>query len=504
MGAGGHDVAVRKEPAHGARTSTAHLRTGISVVGSWPGFRRLLGNARTIKPGCLGLVAAASATLAGAWVALSGGPPLLAMAPVVAVLGTLVIMSNRQAAAYVMLASLPFAEISAGHGVSLVRYVLVGALAAWFVGVSVFDSFAWLRPDRTDVTVLLWVAGSVASAVVFNTQDAAGLTQTYLNLALVYYMASRMVRNARQARGAVLALTLGIAVVALLTLAIPGLAGSVTASSGVVRQGPLGVSGAAGINRFAGWLAVGATLPWVALDDPRRPGTLFARGVSLASLLALVATVSKGGLIALGVGLLCWVVLSPRGGRVLRASGMVATLAAGWLLLPAGVHERFSAFLQPNSDAYSRLAIWDAGLRMFLAHPVVGVGVGNYDHFAPAYFPQGTPYVEAQAAHNIMIGALAETGIVGTLLLLMMVGTILLEGIRLAWADRRVPRTADGSDSGTIAVTSGYARLTAGLVVGYVVFLAVSLSADLERDRFFVVLAGLVHGLYRVRASVRA
>lgn len=448
--------------------------------------------------------ATAAGALGGAWVVLSGGSAL-ALAPAVAAVGAAVVFANRQVAAYVMLASLPFAEISVGHGISLVRYILILALITWFIGASVFESFTRLRLDRTDTKVIMWVVGSIASVAVFNFHNAPVLTQTYLNLVLVYYMASRVVASPRQARGAALAISVGVGVLALMTLTIPGLAGSVTASGGVLRQGPLGVSGAAGINRFAGWLAVGTLLPWIALDGREsRASTLVARGLSIASLVALVATASKAGLIAVGVGVLCWTALSPRGARIVRAVGASATLMAGWLLLPTGVHQRFSAFLQSNSLAYSRFAIWDAGLKMFLSHPFFGVGVGNFARFAPTYFPQGTPYEESQAAHNIVIGALAETGMVGILLLIVMVGSVLMEGIRMVRADRRVGSTGDAGGLHLLERGTAYARPTLGLVISYFVFLTVALSVDLERDRFFVVLAGLVHGLYRSRFRAAA
>ena len=469
------------------------------------GARRHLASHRLPEPWVLVLAAAAVATvlLADLWILWARDSVLLALAPVGAVVGMLLILSHRQAAAYVMLLSLPFAEISIGHGASLVRYVLLGTLAAWFIGISVSDSADWLRPDQTDIKVLLWLLASVASAAFLNASAAPGLAQTYANLALVYFMASRTIRNARQARGAVLALSIGIALVGLVSIAVPHVAGAVTDSGGLIRQGPLGTSGSAGINRFGAWLAVGVTLPWVALDDAKRSSTIIARCGSLISLVALVATASKGAMIAVGVGLVLWVILSPRGTRVTRAVATLASLAAVYLLLPASVHSRFAEFLQPNSHAYSRFALWDAGLRIFLAHPIAGVGLGNFDLFAPAYFPQGTLYAEAQAAHNLLISALAETGIIGTVLLILMISAVLAEGIRLIRADRAL-RRPDPAGRHWPPVPATYARLTSGLVVGYLVFLTASLSVDLERDRYFVVLAGLVHSVYRARGRVRA
>ena len=408
---------------------------------------------------------------------------------------------NRQAAAYIMLASLPFAEVSVGSGVSLVRYILIAALAVWLISALVFEPFDWLRPDRTDIKVLLWALGSIASAVILNSQAAPGLAQTYLNLVLVFYMASRIVRNPQQTRGAVIALVVGIALVAMLSLALPNLAASVVAEGDVQRLGPLGATGAAGINRFAGWLAVGAVLPWLALNG-RRSTTLAARALSIAIVIALVATVSKAALAAAGASVLCWVLISSRRKRVLKGMGAVPILAVGWFLLPAGVHQRFAAFGQANSVAYTRFAIWEGGLKMFLAHPLFGVGVGQFDQYAPLYFPQLTTYQEAQESHSVLIGALAETGAVGTLLLLIMVGSILAEGIRLIRADWRAstqhcttPGVALRSE-----LSQAFSRLTSGIFVGYIAFLVVSMSVDLQRDRFFVALAGLVHGLYRARA----
>lgn len=433
-------------------------------------------------------IAAMAVTLAASsWVALWRGNVFIALLPTVAIVATGAVLLNRQMAAYIMLASLPFAEVSLGHGVSLVRYVLAAVLVAWLIGASVFEPFSRLQPDKTDLKVLLWILGSIASAVILDRQAASGLARTFLNLALVYYVASRMVRDERQARGAVLALCAGLGAVAALSLASPHLADSISAATSatngdIQRLSPLGTTGTAGVNRFAGWLAVGAVLPWIALRSSWKTSTILARGLSALIFVALVATVSKGGLIAFSAGLLCWVLFAPRTVRLRRAAFTLVIIGAGWFLLPGTVHQRFAAFGQSDSNAYSRLAIWEAGLKIFIAHPLFGVGVGNYDQFSATYFPQGTGYQEAQAAHNIIVGALAETGIVGTALLLTMVGAVVLEGVRMVHA-------------------RPIASAATGIFVGYLVFLTAALSVDLQQDRYFLVLAGLVHGMYKASLS---
>jgi O-antigen ligase len=373
-------------------------------------------------------------------------------------------------------------------------------LVAWLIGASVSEPFSWLRPDGTDLTVLLWILASIASALLLDVGAASQLTQTYLSLGLVYYIASRMVRNEHQARRAVLAVCVGLGAVALLSLASPHVATSLSSIPGETqRLGPLGASGVAGINRFAGWLAVGAVLPWVALRGFARPSTLLARALSVVAFVALVATVSKAGLIAVAVGLAGWVALTPKGARTRRAVTTLLVMCIGWVLMPAEVHQRFAAFTQVNSDAYSRVAIWAAGWHMFLAHPFFGVGLGNYNLYAPLYFPQGTGYEEGQAAHNIVIGALAQTGIVGLLLLLLMIWSVARGGLRAIEAGRHAEGSGRVREQGDSPCGEVRQATSTGVFIGYLVFLTACLSVDLQQDRYFLALAGLVHGMYKAK-----
>ncbi len=65
-----------------------------------------------------------------------------------------------------------------------------------------------------------------------------------------------------------------------------------------------------------------------------------------------------------------------------------------------------------NFSVLERLAHWQAGWRMFEAHPWLGVGIGNY---AAAYSAYQLPhwYAPLGHAHNVFINFLAETGILG-------------------------------------------------------------------------------------------
>ncbi len=82
-----------------------------------------------------------------------------------------------------------------------------------------------------------------------------------------------------------------------------------------------------------------------------------------------------------------------------------------------------------NFSTVERLAHWVAGIRMFLAHPLLGVGAGNYNaaysHYAIPCWPEPLGH-----AHNYYINAAAETGILGLLTFLALVAATLILGWR--------------------------------------------------------------------------
>ena len=56
-----------------------------------------------------------------------------------------------------------------------------------------------------------------------------------------------------------------------------------------------------------------------------------------------------------------------------------------------------------------RLTLWRVGLEMFVQHPILGVGTGNYvDLLARMVGAE-----DARTTHNAIVGVLSETGLVG-------------------------------------------------------------------------------------------
>ncbi|MCC7291260.1 MAG: O-antigen ligase family protein [Phycisphaerales bacterium] len=90
----------------------------------------------------------------------------------------------------------------------------------------------------------------------------------------------------------------------------------------------------------------------------------------------------------------------------------------------------------PTSTEFSRWAIWRNSLRVFTSSPLVGVGMGN----ASAAMGEQL-HGEARDVHSNYLGALVETGVVGGLIFLGVLGLAGLAVWRIPQANPGVPAT---------------------------------------------------------------
>lgn len=157
---------------------------------------------------------------------------------------------------------------------------------------------------------------------------------------------------------------------------------------------------------------------------------------------AFYLTQSRGGQIALATALLLIILAGVPPIRPWMRLVIIAifTLALAIVsgLLPLSLFEKLYSFLgltgislqSPNPADYStaeRLAHWIAGINMYLAHPVLGVGIGNYPDAYPNYFV--SIFVNSLGqAHNYYINIAAETGTIGLTIYLFFVAAMLIAG----------------------------------------------------------------------------
>jgi putative inorganic carbon (hco3(-)) transporter len=163
-----------------------------------------------------------------------------------------------------------------------------------------------------------------------------------------------------------------------------------------------------------------APLVPVALGLARSAGrrtTRRALYVTLALLVAgTLATLSKGGALALAAGLAAFWWLDRRLTRALRWSSIVALACLGVAVVGGGLT---SGYLDQLSWTRGRLFLWKAALLLVARHPVTGVGLGG---FVPAYPGPAAvliagdpetfmPLGSIRFAHNDLIQVAAEAGL---------------------------------------------------------------------------------------------
>lgn len=245
-----------------------------------------------------------------------------------------------------------------------------------------------------------------------------------------------------QSRGAAIATFAAIVLVVALVpgirrrlLALAVVAGAMFAAGPMIvrvysdaHTGGLPVSVA---HRAAGGMLLAATaagVVWGLLVTLER--TVSNRGGQSAVLMRQAATVAA---IA--------VVLIPAGAAVVKLPAIERNLRSQWhafvhLAEPGGASAPNSANTQTRlfSGAGNRYDYWRIAWRVFLAHPFVGVGAGNYRE---SYFRERRTTEAIQNPHSIELQTLAELGVVGAALLLMFVAGPVLGGRRLRASARR-------------------------------------------------------------------
>lgn len=194
-------------------------------------------------------------------------------------------------------------------------------------------------------------------------------------------------------------------------------------------------------NPFAGYLTTMLPLAVVMTLCRANPGAFRWLSFAATGLIALGIALSQsrgawlGALIATVCLLLAWSIWTR---RLLIPCGLGAVLALALAIsgaLPASILDRLSQTVQyfgvfdvrsvevtsENWAVVERMAHWQAGWYMFLANPWLGVGAGNYAQAYPDYYV-GSWIEPLGHAHDYYINMLAELGVVGGGLLLLLLG----------------------------------------------------------------------------------
>jgi len=157
-----------------------------------------------------------------------------------------------------------------------------------------------------------------------------------------------------------------------------------------------------------------AILP-LALSFVFRPVSLVKRGIAAACtglmFMTIVASQSRSGSLGLGAALIVMAVLTLRRKPGLVAAGVIVAILAV-PMLPDSYWNRLASITNAEKDATgsreARSVLLRESYDAFLAHPLTGVGAGQFKN----YQPDGR--VEAwHESHNAILQVAAELGILG-------------------------------------------------------------------------------------------
>ena len=213
------------------------------------------------------------------------------------------------------------------------------------------------------------------------------------------------------------------------------------------------------------------------------------------TLLGLVMTGSRGGSISLMAAALVAMMLGRHWWR--WAVPVLVVGAAGVLILASGAQIPGPASHLNDSNTSNRTTLWTIAVRMADAHPMTGVGVGNFVTESPRYLVQPGSVTRSdlvisqrKVAHNTYLQLAAEGGAPA---LLLFVAILALAGACGVRAARRFARAGE-HDMAFLA--QAFVIGLAGISVG-----AVFLSLEVNKQLWLVAAACV--GLYRISAAPR-
>lgn len=210
-------------------------------------------------------------------------------------------------------------------------------------------------------------------------------------------------------------------------------------------------------NDIAGVFIVGACLAYAMRTESPSPRwrwlAILSGGTCLA---ALVATASRGGFVALVVTVATIALFS---GKFIRTSIVIVLIGLAALpFVPASYIGEVSS-IEGGAESYGktegqemeRIYTWRRSWEMFIEHPVIGVGAGNFSwaisRFETTYKARlqrgARRQIAGRAAHSIYFTLLPELGLAGTFAYLMIMFKSVLRARNTL--RRPAPAREDGS-----------------------------------------------------------
>jgi O-antigen ligase len=415
---------------------------------------------------------------------MAGAQPALAVAFVVAI-AAMALMLSDLALGLAMFTVVIFVP-SLGGSVSIAKIAGLLLVLSWLAITAVRRTSdrqqRSLAADRSVIVfgITLFVVWAALSLIWAQRPDlgADALSTMVLNLAL-FPIVFAAVREPRHVRWVFAAFVAGALLSAAIGLVFPG----------PPEPGEQGRLAGAGIdsNPLGGYLMVSLILA-ATLAASRQLSTTArtaAGGAAVLCLMFQLMTGSRGALLGLVTALLVAPFIVPRGRRAgVAALAVLAVLSGVAFILTVAPAADLRHITQSDSTGSGRTDIWRVGLRIVQAHPIAGVGTGNFsvrtvDYLLRPGVTQRAIYIvdEPKVAHNIYLEVLAELGSVGFVLFAVIIGASLSSGFAAARLCAQRGRRE------TEALTRGLLIAIVGLLV------AAFFSSELYSKQLWLLLA---------------
>jgi O-antigen ligase len=210
---------------------------------------------------------------------------------------------------------------------------------------------------------------------------------------------------------------------------------------------------------------------------------------------ALTLSFSRMSWIGAGAGVVLVLTLLPGRQRLAASAGigvlLVVTVIIGLSLGGTNLRERFDSIQNPTARVNrtaqgdeEREQIWSAALDIAAAHPVVGVGLGRLREHLSEHLGASQEVVHAQ---SVYFQFLAESGAIGLLALLLLVGhaaTGVVAGLR---HDRLLVAGIGGA---IVAILIGWSTDTTARYTGVSVMIAFVFGAAMAQHRRWAIARG--------------
>jgi O-antigen ligase len=421
---------------------------------------------------------------------LAGIDPKLAIAAVVGLSFAGLVVANITVGLCLFVV-ISFLEVLGNVGGSIGVTKAFGLLlvASWFAAVSTQNEaendFVSVHPSVTYL-LAIFVAWSTLSMVWAEHSSAAlNASFRYLQDLLLFLIVFTAIRKREHAVWMTSAFVAGATIAAVFAIIYHPNPGEydVARASGTVGDP----------NELAAVLVAGIILAGILVVLLKRSPLLRlgAAGAALLCALGLFITFSRGGLVALGCAMIASVFVAGRWRPVLvTAMTSVAVLGVAYFALFAPQESRDR--ITKLDGGTGRTDIWRIGGRMVSAHPVRGVGSGNFALVSGHYLLRKPGYVrrdffirEPKVAHNMYLHVLAELGVVGLTLFAAMLA------FALSCAFKAARRFADAGDR-------DMELLTRGLILALIGILAADFFLSGQYSKQLWLLLGLAPALLAV------